>query len=118
MNSKKRILVKCMVAMSVLPFNTYATTGQTGLEACADALVSELSMSHGTSVSYQLDPANENFESRLQSRERFSLYATDLQSKKLVSRMECIVNSRGRVIRLTEVPLDAGKTGSQVSIVD
>lgn len=118
MNSKKNYLAKCAMAMSLVPFQVHATTGQIGLQACADALVSELSISNGTPVSYQMDEANEGFHSKLQTREVFSLYARDAQSSELVSRMDCIVNSRGKVIRLTSKPLDDKATSKPVSKVD
>ena len=104
--------------MSMAPFHTHATTGQAGLEACADALVSELSISNGTAVSYQLDSANEGFERKMQSLELISLYARDPQSSELVSKMDCVVNSRGRVIRLTNQPLEDEGTVNKVSKAD
>lgn len=118
MNSKKKFLIKCTVAMSMAPFHTHATTGQVGLEACADALVSELSLSNGTAVSYQLDSANEGFDRKMQSLELISLYARDPQSSELVSKMDCVVNSKGRVIRLTKLSLEAKETVNAVSKVD
>ena len=118
MNSKKKLLAKCTIVMAMVPFHTHATTGQVGLEACADALASELSSSNGTAVSYQLDSANEGFDRKIQSLERISLYARDPQSSELVSKMDCIVNRKGRVIRLTNIPLEASETGNQVSKVD
>ena len=114
MNSKKRFLISCTAAISMVPFYTHAATGQIGLEACADALVSKLSTSSST-VTYQLDSANEGFERRLDTHEVLSLYARDPQSSELVSRMDCIVNSKGRVIRLTTLPLDVEETGNKVS---
>ena len=118
MNSKRKLLAKCTTAMAMVPFHTHATTGQVGLEACADALASELSSSNGTAVSYQLDSANEGFDKKMQSVERISLYARDPQSSKLVSKMDCVVNRKGRVIRLTNIPLEASETGDRVSKVD
>jgi hypothetical protein len=118
MNSKKKYLAKCAMAMSLAPFQTHAATGQVGLQACADALVNELSISNGRSVNYKMDAANEGFDSKLQSREVFSLYARDPQSSELVSRMDCVVNSRGKVIRLTNKPLDDKAASKQVSKVD
>ena len=115
MNSKKKLLANCTIAMAMIPFHTHATTGQVALEACADALVSELSSSNGTAVSYQLDSANEGFDRKMQSLERISLYARDPQSSELVSKMDCVVNSRGRVIRLTNMPLESLENGKQVS---
>ena len=104
--------------MAIVPFYAHANSAQTGLEACADALVSELSITNGTNVSYRLDSANEGFGGKIQSLELISLYARDPQSTELVSKMDCVVNSRGRVIRLTEMPLDTGEAGIQVSKAD
>lgn len=118
MNSKKKLLAKCTIAMAVIPFHTHATTGQVGLEACADALASELSSSNGTAVSYQLDSASEGFDTKMRSVEQISLYARDIHSNELVSKMDCVVNRKGRVIRLTSIPLEASETGKQVSKVD
>lgn len=118
MNSKKRIFAKCTLAMALVPFQANANTAQTALEACADALVTELSVSNGSDVSYRLDSANEGFDKKLRSSEIISLYARDPQSSELVSKMDCVVNSRGRVIRLTNMPLDATEHGNQISKVD
>lgn len=118
MNSKKRLLVKCTLAMAIVPFHASATTAQTALEACADALVNELSISNGSAVSYQLDSANEDFDRKLRSPERISLYARDPQSSELVSQMDCFISSKGRVIRLTNIPLDAVESGNRVSKAD
>ena len=118
MNSKKRLFAKCTLALALAPFHTQASTGLTGLEACADALVNELSESSGSAVNYQLDPANEDLDRKLQSLELFSLYARDPSSNELVSRMDCVVNNKGRVIRLTSKPLSAEETAKQVSKAD
>jgi len=118
MNSKKRLFAKCTLAMAMVPFHAHATTARIGLEACADALVSELSVSNGSAVSYRLDSATEDFDRKLQSPERISLYARDPQSSELVSKMDCVINSRGRVIRLTNMPLDTAETGKQISKTD
>lgn len=118
MNSKKRLFVKCTLAMAMVPFQVHANTAQTALEVCADALVSELSVSNGSDVSYRLDSTNEGFDRKMRSLERISLYARDPQSSELVSRMDCVVNSRGRIIRLTNMPLDAAETGAQISKLD
>ena len=63
--------------MAMVPFQVHANTAQTALEACADALASELSLSNGSDVSYRLDSDNEGFDRKMQSLERISLYARD-----------------------------------------
>jgi len=118
MNSKKKLLVKCTLTMAMVPFHTYATSGQAGLKACADAMVSELSITNGTAVGYQLNSASEGFDRKLQSFERISLYARDPQSNELVSKMDCVISSKGRVIRLTRLPLEDTESGNRVSRID
>ena len=118
MNSKKRFLMTSALAISMVPFHTHAITSQAGLEACADALVSELSKSNGTAVSYTLDSASDRFSGKIKSVENISLYARDPQSSELVSRMDCLINSRGRVVRLTNIPLDSEETTNRISKVD
>lgn len=116
MNSKKKIFARCTFAIAMVPFHAHAITGQAGLEACADEMVSKLSQSNGHAVSYQLDSDSQGFDRKMRSLTEFSLYARDPRSSELVSRMDCVVNSRGRIIRLTNIPLEAGKTDKQVSI--
>jgi len=118
MNSKKRLFAKCALAIAMVPFNANATTAQAGLEACADALVTELSMDNGSDVSYRLDSANEGFDRKLRTPELISLYARDPHSSELVSRMDCYVSSKGRVIRLTKMPLEDVESGNKVSKID
>lgn len=118
MNSKKRLFVKCTLAIAMVPFQVHANTAQTALETCADALASELSLANGSDVSYRLDSANEGFDRKMQSLERISLYARDPHSSELVSKMDCVINSRGRIIRLTNMPLDTAEAGKQVSKLD
>jgi hypothetical protein len=118
MNNRKKMIVGFSAALSMMPFYTHATSGQIGLEACADALVDELSTTRDTVVQYQLDSANEGFERKLGSRETFSLYARHPQSSELVSRMDCVVDGKGRVIRLTTVSLEPGENANRVSKAD
>lgn len=118
MNIDKKFLVGCTVAMSMVPFYSHATSGQIGLEACTDALVSELSISKGKDLAYKLDTDNADFDRKLSSYEMISLYARDSKSDELVSRMDCIVNGRGRVVRLTTKPLDDSEFGDQVTKAD
>lgn len=118
MNSKKQLLAKCTLAMAMVPFHTHATTRQVGLEACADALVNELSLANGTDVSYQMDSANAGFKGKMQPLEHYSLYARDTRNNELVSKMDCVVNHKGRVIRITDMPLDTSEKNKQVSKLD
>ena len=118
MNIDKKFLVGCTVAMSMVPFYSHATSGRIGLEACTDALISELSISNGKDLAYKFDTSNSDFDRKLSSFEMISLYARDSESDEPVSRMDCVVNGRGRVVRLTTKPLDDKEFKDQVTKAD
>ena len=117
MNIRKTVFTGITAAMSLAPFYAQANTGQIGLQACAEALVSELSTSNGSQVSYQVDDTLDNFDTKLKKREVISLFATDAQSQELVSRMDCVVDKWGRVIRLDQLPLDVKEADKLMSRV-
>ena len=106
MNSKGILVIGTAAAMSMASFHVLATAGHVGLEACVDAMVGELSEASGAPVGYSLNSASDNFDRALRSREVISLYARDPGSDALVSRMDCFVDRRGRVLRLKDMPLD------------
>jgi len=106
MNSKRILIFGTAAAMSMASFYAHATAGHVGLEACVDAMVGELSEASGTPVGYSLDSASDNFDRSLGTREVISLYARDPHSDALISRMDCFVDRRGRVLRLKDMPLD------------
>jgi len=118
MNSKRLIVIGSAAAMSVASFYTYATAGHVGLEACVDAMVGELSESKGSDVGYQLDSTKDNFDRKLGMREVISLYARNPKSDELVSRMDCVVDRHGRVLRLNTLPLDYDEMGERVTKVE
>lgn len=106
MNRNRKFLIGCTVAMSMVPLYSHATSGRIGLEACTDAMVSELSILNGKDLAYRFDTDNADFDRKLSSLEMISLYARDSQSDELVSRVDCVVNGKGRVVRLTTKPID------------
>jgi len=118
MNINRKILVGCTVAMSMVPFYAHATSGQIGLEACTDAMVSELSISNGKDLAYKFDSENSDFDRKLGSLEMISLSARDSSSNELVSSVDCVVNGRGRVVRLKTKPLDDKEFKDQVTKAD
>ncbi|MGA9575444.1 MAG: hypothetical protein WBS20_16000 [Lysobacterales bacterium] len=115
MNSKKLIVIGSAAAMSMASFHTHATAGHVGLVACVDALVGELSESSGTQVGYSLNSASDNFDRDLRAREVITLFARNPQNNELVSKMDCIVDRRGRALRLNNLPLDYGEEGNRIA---
>ena len=111
MNSKRILVFGATAAMSMASFYAQATAGHVGLEACVDAMVGELSEASGKQVGYSVDSTRDNFDRDLRTREVISLYAREPGSDALVSRMDCFIDRRGRVLRLKDLPLedDMGK---------
>jgi len=118
MNSKRLLVIGSAAAMSMASFYTHATAGHIGLEACASAMVGELSASSGTDMGFQVDSSKDNFDRKLGVREVISLYARDPDSDELVARMDCVVDQRGRVLRLNTLPLDYDESGDRVTKVE
>jgi len=118
MNSKRLLIIGSATAMSMASFYTHATAGHAGLEACASAMVGELSASSDTHMGYRPDSSKDNFGRKLGVREVISLYARDPKSDELVSRMDCVVDQRGRVLRLHTLPLDYDESGDRVTKVE
>lgn len=105
MNSNKTFLFGCALAVAMAPVSSHAVTGHAGLEACTEAMVSELSKASGNELAYKFDKSNVNFDRHLSSFEMISLDARDAVNNELVSSVDCIVNQKGQVVRLKTKPV-------------
>jgi hypothetical protein len=105
--SKNRILKTGLVlAIASVSVHGHAATRQAGLEACAEAMVNGLAESQGAPMVLNLDPESTPGTRKLSSRDVFHLDAYDPDSDEVIARTDCVVDSRAKVIRLIEVPLD------------
>lgn len=107
MNNRKLLTIGCALAFSLAPFSAQATTRQAALDACADAMVSELAGANGTPPVYSMAPESDGSAARLRGHETFHLDVRDPASQEVVARADCVVNKRGKVRRLVDLPLSA-----------
>ena len=107
MNNRKLLTIGCALAISVAPFSVQAASRQAALDACADAMVSVLAVENGNPLGYRMNPESDGSTARMRKRETFHLDARDPASQEVVARADCVVDERGRVRRLVDVPLSA-----------
>lgn len=107
MNNRKLLTIGCALAVSLAPFSAQAATRQAALDACADAMVSELAGENGIPPGYSMDPASDGSVARLRGHETFHLDVRDPASQEVVARADCVVDKRGKVRRLVDLPLSA-----------
>jgi hypothetical protein len=106
MNSSKLKKVGIVLALSAIPFYAHATSSRAGLEACAEAMVNDLATNQGKPVVYNLSPESKSGRGGLGHREVFHLDAMSADGEEVVARMDCVVNNKAEVTKLTVVPLD------------
>lgn len=94
-------------AIAATPVKTEARADRNGLEACARAMTEQLSATHGSPVDYRLDegPATTGLKSSTGG--TWYLDARHPESREVVARIDCRVNSRSQVTSLKRVPLTA-----------
>jgi hypothetical protein len=103
----KTMMTGCTLALALAPFHAGAFTEEKALEACADAMVSDLSDSRGVELDYRLDDASKGSGRRLEYPGTFHLDAKDPRSMEVVARIDCYVDSHARVRRVVSLPLSA-----------
>ena len=94
------------LALSALPVAAQAATFQDGLEACVDALATELATSNGESLEARIGSDSSRSDHRLGNREMIYLDARNPASQEVVARADCLVDRKGEVLRLNSVPLN------------
>ena len=108
MNKFLSIASGCALALTLVPPTASANTTQTALDACASALVADLSAEQGASMSYSLGDSLKSPGRRLNKGELFHLDVLEPKSQRVVARADCWVDSRARVQRIESVPIEAG----------
>lgn len=84
-----------------------ALTTKAGLDACAAAMVKDLSKNQGSAINYSMDPESKGGNGRLSGTSLFHLDARSADGNEVVARMDCEVNNKAEVVRLITVPLKA-----------
>jgi hypothetical protein len=107
MNNSTFLKASILAAMTTVPLHAHALSEEAGLDACADAMVSELSENQGAPMVYNLDPSSGGSAKRLNRFEIYHLDARDPKSEEVVARYDCHINNKAQVQKLIPVPLDA-----------
>lgn len=113
MNHSKLTKIGIALAVAATPFHLNASLAgnQEALDACAAALVEQLSAEQGAPMVYNLDPDSKAGKGDLKRRQVIHLDARDPESREVVARVDCVLDSRANVKKLIEVPIDAPDAG-------
>ena len=103
---KLKVLTGTVMVGMAFSATAMSATASAGLEACADAMMDEIS---GTAEkpAYKVRNLKKEKRDRLSGDEVFYLDAMTKESEKVIGRFDCVVNRRAEVIELTRLPLDA-----------
>ena len=108
MSKLKVLTIGCTIAFSMSSFDALAAeTRVEGLNACVEAVVTELSDSQGSPMNFSIAPGSEMSSKRLNRREKFHLDIRNPSSDDVLARADCIVNQNAKVQKLIDLPLDA-----------
>lgn len=107
MKGKSMIMAAGVAVAALTHPAAEAASGRDGLEACVEALAKRISETQGAGVNARISEDSTGFGRRLESPTLFSLDARDSSDGEVVFKADCIVNSRGQVQRLVELPEDA-----------
>jgi hypothetical protein len=107
MNSKKAIVMGCVITLSAIPAIGMAKTEAAGLSACASAMMSDLALEENAHRPYEVKNLKPGSSRRLGFSSTYHLDARGTESHKVLARYDCVVNAKAEVIELTELPIEA-----------
>lgn len=96
----------CTVAAAMLSMGANAATRADGLNACAQAAVTQLGKEKETAIDFSLSPETRTSSTRLKSRELFHLDIRNPENNAIVARVDCTVDNSANVRDLKTVPID------------
>lgn len=106
MKHSKILISSCAVAAAMFTLSAVAATRTDGLNACAEAAVTELGMQENAALDYSLSTDTTSSGVRLKHREVFHLDITNPDDDTVVARVDCVVDRKARVQNLIEVPIN------------
>ena len=107
MNIKTIFSISCAIAVASAPVKSHARIDKSGLNACATAMTDKLAEAQGAPVDFRFEEGDSMSGKANSNAGVWYLDARDPRTQKVVARINCYVNSRAQVTRLTEVPLSA-----------
>jgi hypothetical protein len=121
MNSKKAFLISCIISSSIVTTAVQAASFEAGVNACMDALQIHLEKSD-KKVNVSLNSTVDMPKARLSQLQILHLDTINLDSpgpdtKADYATVNCVVNNRARVKRLSFLPIKAPNTsGGTISL--
>ncbi|MFT5521021.1 MAG: hypothetical protein ACI9IA_001621 [Enterobacterales bacterium] len=115
MNTILKLKLATFIAITSLPLYADDTSGQAGLNACADALAKKLETEQGKPVGYNLDSDTKINNEKLKVREVFYLDAKVPNTDVVIARANCTVNDDAEVLKLVVLPLDAAQAQNRAT---
>ncbi len=107
MNSKKAVMMGCVLTLTAVPAIGMAKSERAGLNACAEAMMSDLAVVEETTREYRVKNLRPSAGRRLHMTNTIHLDARGAESNEVLARYDCTVNSRAEVIELTVLPIEA-----------
>ncbi len=118
MNHLKMLTAGCAIALSVTSLDSLASATRTeGLNACAEAVVTELGNSKGSPIDFRLSSDSDTSGKKLNRRETFHLDIRNPEDDAIVARIDCVVDRRARVQKVIDVPLDGPDAEQRATMI-
>lgn len=106
MKHRKILIGTCTVAAAMLSMGANAATRADGLNACAQAAVTQLGNEQNTAIDFSLSPETRTSGTRLKSRELFHLDLRNRENDAIIARVDCTVDRAANVRDLKTIPID------------
>ena len=107
MHSKTLVTMSITAIVACMPITSEARVDKRGLAACAEAMTEQLSSAQGAPVEYRLNTQRPARALRTRNAGVWHLDAKHPETKEVVARVDCRVDSRARVTQLMVVPVTA-----------
>ena len=101
-----KLLTVSVIAAFSIPVGADTNNDNLGLDACAKALVAQLTEQKENKMNYKLTDESKGFEGRLKSSQVIYLDAKN-KDEQLIARYNCFINEDAEVEKLVAVAMDA-----------
>jgi hypothetical protein len=101
-----KLLTVSVIAAFSIPVEADINKNDLGLDACAEAMVAQLTETNENKMNYKLTDDSQGFEGRLKGTEVIYLDAKD-KNEEVIARYNCFINEDAKVEKLVAVSVDA-----------
>jgi hypothetical protein len=116
MNYRHMIFAACGMAAMTGAERVEAWAEENELDLCARALTQKISLAQVTPLAYRIDEDSSSKRHVREPRGVWYLDARHPQTNEVIARIDCVVDNRDSVLRLTEVPLSANDAHIRATI--